>query len=404
MINKETLTDTIKDLIYSEREDDWWDFKAEHHKDKAALMHDIVCMANNCANRDALIIFGVENSSFEIVGVENDPNRRNQQNITCILKTAYFAGGVRPRIEMHTINIGCHDVDVLVIKNTFDVPYYLEKDYYDKQYKTENPNNYKTVRAFHIYTRRVDNNTDIDKSADINDIEYLWKKRLGMMDTPMELVFKLLSKPDEWVYEDGTYYHRLHPEFTVKNIYDYEVNEDNDYDFKEHYVPASYHYEQMDTNAHYGIISIYHYSTKLFSCQSSDLDGYRALIPTPDWKAVSFSNEYGDTISIRYYTSDSIEYRLLDFFKEVYDKDNGNEASIAVNRLFDVVFLFENEDTLHEFIQFASHFKGKYLQFCESFDRQLYEEANVPKHEIQRLIEAYFMKEIFGEWIKNYYQ
>ena len=33
---------------------------------------------------------------------------------------------------------------------------------------------------YHIYTRVVDNNTPIDKQADINDIEFLWRKRLGI--------------------------------------------------------------------------------------------------------------------------------------------------------------------------------------------------------------------------------
>lgn len=36
--------DEITQLIATHREDDWWDFKQEHHNDKAELVHDILCM------------------------------------------------------------------------------------------------------------------------------------------------------------------------------------------------------------------------------------------------------------------------------------------------------------------------------------------------------------------------
>lgn len=78
---EESLAFIIEDLIRSRREDDWWDFKREHHHDKADLVHDITCMANSRANRDAYIIFGVEDKTFKIIGIENDANRRNQQGM-----------------------------------------------------------------------------------------------------------------------------------------------------------------------------------------------------------------------------------------------------------------------------------------------------------------------------------
>ena len=79
------LTSEIAALIKSHREDDWWDFKREHQRDKADLVHDIICMANSRADRDAYIIYGIEYKSFDMIGVENDQERRNQQGITDIL-------------------------------------------------------------------------------------------------------------------------------------------------------------------------------------------------------------------------------------------------------------------------------------------------------------------------------
>lgn len=144
--------DEITQLIATHREDDWWDFKREHHNDKAELVHDILCMANNRARRD----------SYIILGVENNERRRNQQNIVDILRNISFAGGVRPRIEVQTITIDSHEIDVLIIKDSFETPFYLEKEYRDKLVKNEKSELYgKIVRPYHIYTRVVGKNTAV---------------------------------------------------------------------------------------------------------------------------------------------------------------------------------------------------------------------------------------------------
>ena len=184
----EDLTELVESLICTGREDDWWDFKECYHEDRAALLHDIICLANNRADRDTYLILGVRDKTFEIMGVENDPHRRNQQNIVDFLSQKEFAGQIRPRVEVRTIRLEGHEVDVFIIKNSTDVPYYLIESYTDKKYKPDPPKKGKTVQAFHIYTRVMDNNTPIDKSADIRDVEYLWKKRFGLLQTPLEQV------------------------------------------------------------------------------------------------------------------------------------------------------------------------------------------------------------------------
>lgn len=156
-MDQEELTALVVKLLATKREDDWWDFKQEHQHDKAELVHDIICMANNRPRRDSYIIFGVEDKTLQIIGVESDTNRRNQQGITDILRSVSFAGGVRPRIEVHTIVLENHQLDILVIKDSAVVPYYLENDYRDKSIKNQKGKSYgKIVRAYHIYTRVVD--------------------------------------------------------------------------------------------------------------------------------------------------------------------------------------------------------------------------------------------------------
>ncbi len=40
------MNETIEKLIASGKEGPWWDFKQTYHQNNAALVHDILCMAN----------------------------------------------------------------------------------------------------------------------------------------------------------------------------------------------------------------------------------------------------------------------------------------------------------------------------------------------------------------------
>lgn len=350
MMNEDyELKNTILNLLKTGREDDWWDFKQCHHNNTVHLLHDIICLANNRANRDAYLIFGVEDKTWKIIGVENDPNRRNQQNIVQLLKERKFAGDIRPRVEVRTVVIDTHEIDVFIVKNSIDVPYYLTKDYYDKNNK-----DYR-VRAYHIYTRVMDNNTDIDKNADIRDIEYLWKKRFGLIQTPLEHIRVLLANYDEWKCEEEKYYHKQFPQYTIELEYD-------DSDFRMHRM--FYHHVQINDDFSYGTFKIFHYNTQMYSCQSTTIDGGRMIIPCPDREFLSIKNCFNLSECIFYYTLDSLKYRLLSFFwceREEIDKP---EADEEMRRHLDVVLIFNdksevkafkeyvenNQDTLNEFI------------------------------------------------------
>lgn len=45
------------------------------------------------------------------------------------------------------------------------------------------------VNANNIYTRVMDSNTPKNKTAEISQIEYLWKKRFRLLMAPLEQVF-----------------------------------------------------------------------------------------------------------------------------------------------------------------------------------------------------------------------
>ena len=330
------LKNLIEELIAANREDDWWDFKQCHHQNKADLLHDIICLANNRANRDAYLIFGVEDKTYNIIGVENDSDRRNQQGIVDFLRSKSFAGQVRPRVEVRTISINDHELDVFIVKNSTDVPYYITKDYNDGQ---------KRIRANYIYTRVQDNNTPIDTCADLNHVEYLWKKRFGLITTPLEQLKVLLKNPDDWIEEESRYYHKMFPQFTI------EIEKDDDDSGR---CRMFYHHVQMNNRFSYGTIKLFHYTTQLFSCQCTGLDEDRMTAPCPDSIFIHSLRRPDDMIGIYYYAADSIKYLLLRFLERKIGEGNGHEAQIATNRLLSVVLIFDSDNSAEQFKKYIN--------------------------------------------------
>lgn len=341
------LREEILILIDSKREDDYWDFKQQHHTNKADLLLDIICMANNRVDRDAYIIFGIADKTFEVVGVENDENRKNQQMVIDFLKSKSFVSGIRPRVEMRTLRLANHEVDVLIIKNSTDTPYFLTDRYSDGN---------KTVRANHIYTRVGDTNTDIDKSADINNIEYLWKKRFLLTRSPFEQIIKRLENKDEWKSDEYVYYNVFNPEFTIT------VEDDNE---GPELIPEFYAYAMTNSSTMYQMLSIKYFGTQLYGKQVVVLDGGRYSTPTPEWEFLYFG-EYRvhADYALKYFTKDSPAYKLNEF---LYNEDN-HEQGYARRRFFEVVLLFENTIEKDTFLGYVHLHKKDFLNKLVALD------------------------------------
>jgi len=165
--NNQLAKECIK-LIETGEEGIYWDFKQKHYSNKARLLHDIICMANNIADRDAYIIIGVEDKTGRVVGAEKDEKRKDTTHFNNILKTvAFFAGNI-PVFSLGTFAYKNHEIDVLEIKHTKNRPFFLIEDYRDRDV---------VVRKNTFYARESDSNTDIDKSASVRAIEHLWYER-----------------------------------------------------------------------------------------------------------------------------------------------------------------------------------------------------------------------------------
>lgn len=391
----EKMTELVEELIRTGREDDWWDFKECHHEDRASLLHDIICLANNRANRDSYLILGVRDKTFDIMGVENDPHRKNQQNIVDFLSTKNFAGQVRPRVEVRTVFLDGHEIDVFVVKNSADVPYYLIEDYSDKKFKPNPPKKGKTVQAFHIYTRVMDNNTPINQSADVRDVEYLWKKRFGLIQTPLEHIKILLRQPDSWADEDSRYYHKLFPQYTI--TVEYEENENG---LSREANRMFYHHLQCDTSTQYGTLKIFHYTTQLFSCQITALDGHRMTAPCPEMAFIPYWNYSDPNICLRYYITSELRYLLLRFLEHHIGDANGKEAQIATRKLLEVVLLFDSQDEVEDFETYIHRHLGAFdSKVLTQREPYIANETNTAKKVLsQEIRNSLALKEMQPEW------
>lgn len=150
---------TIVSLINSREEKSNYDFKKEwctKGKD-GDLLHDILCLSNNIENVDAYLIVGIADD-YEVVGVSE---WRKSNEMFDFLRTKKFAGDKMPEIQLHKVYYKYHKIDVLSIKSSKNVPFYLLEKYKDV--------------GIQIYTRIGDTNTPRNEVARYNDVETLWR-------------------------------------------------------------------------------------------------------------------------------------------------------------------------------------------------------------------------------------
>lgn len=257
----------IEELISRKVEGPYWDFKVKWYsnddKGKGSLLHDILCMANNLEDRDAYIIIGVENKSCKIQGVQEDPNRRSTADLCCFLKDKDFGGEMRPSVRVETLRALKKEVDVIIIEKSNNTPFFVTKDYFC------------IVKANSIYTRIGDTNTPKDSTADIDKIEYLWKKRFGINKSPIQKLPLLLEQEKSWKeshikdIEYDVLFHDLYPEYTIRT----QSTGQNSHEL--------YMLNFIDNTPHWGRIEIYYHQTLIKAFSSVGLDGYRYLIVAP---------------------------------------------------------------------------------------------------------------------------
>ena len=327
-------TEEIHELIALKQEGNYWDFKkqwyVENHEED--LLHDIICMANNLANRDAYIIIGVdEEHGYCVNDISTDPYRKNTQKIIDFLGNKKFAGDKRPIVTVEYVYYEHNQIDVIIIHNSTDTPYYLKE-------------RFRRLQAGNIYTRIQDTNTPVDCTADDYQAEYLWRKRFGMLLSPLDKMKLLLRKKEQWIDSpvyDNVKYYKFSPEYTIQYSYEDPENRDG-YEF--------YFLNQTDHSPSWTTIELKYHQTVLDVYTGIFLDGGRHFSSVPEWDIVRLDCNMQRKVMYVYWIADSLNYIIHDFY---YNSQN-QEAVWSNQRLMDNVLLFSSDEEHEQFNQFVS--------------------------------------------------
>lgn len=353
-----SLVDLVNDLIASGKEGSYWDFKLEWHHDNGDLVHDVICLANNPEARRAYLIFGVDDESYQIVGInENASKRKNTQQLIDTLHSAIWAE-TYPRVEVTTVHLACRNIDIITIDpDRHILPYFLIKDFgRGKQ----------TVRAGAIYSRSQDVNVGKNETAPALVAERLWRNRFGLDKTPLQRFACLMSNPEKWektspscIHDDiafaSCFYHRDYPEFTIART------PDEDRDAYEYFMLASPYFREPS----WWTTRFYYHQTMLREIHGAYSDHLYIPIPTAsmlssprsEWSDGWLPPNYG------FYCQDSIEIKMLEF-------DLGKEGhSLAWvrDRLLRMIPVFRSEE---ERTGFESWLCSEWDRFRCSWDVQ----------------------------------
>lgn len=201
------MRELIEQLVKEKREGEWWDFKLKHHVNLADLLHDVLCMANILYKGDRYIIFGI-NDDYEMVGINAVDKRNTQADILDYFRKMRFANYNIPNMELSTYTFGGIVIDLLIIKDSNNKPYFLTED--GKRGKT-------VVRSGVIYSRLGDTNTPKDRCANPYEIEAMWRERFGLNDKASDRFMKVLLDFNKWQYDgiDSAFYD-IDPDYTIE--------------------------------------------------------------------------------------------------------------------------------------------------------------------------------------------
>ncbi len=294
------MHDIVKGLFSSKREGGYWDFKKDWYDDKGELLLDVLCMANNLEDRDAYIIIGVEDSTWSIKGVESDPNRLPLRNLSQIISNKKYAA-YAPEVDLQTIYLDGHEVDVIIVHNTLHTPYYLTERFKDR--KPADSHTAKAIEAGKIYVRLNDRKAGIGEITPYWCLEHLWGKHFGLNQPILKRLNVLLDEPQKWVFDWGNKdyaYHTEHPEFRMQKIGD----------FKQGWWPTAAFYAHPVM--HLAQLNIMYHSTIIYETEIWAFDEIRKYLPKATNNCINGKPDYWYS----YYQMDTIEGKMLAIFTD----------------------------------------------------------------------------------------
>jgi hypothetical protein len=289
----------LEDLI-SQTESENLDFKRQFHQNNVEMVHDIICLANSYVEKDRYLIFGIADDKT-VVGVQSDVNRKTNASIQDLLRQSNF--NRIPTVMLQTIkHKSGNEVDVLIIKDRPDKPFFLIKD---KTFQG------KTIRAGVIYTRLSDTNIPLQESASEAQIELMWRERFGLSLPPLERMKLLLNDFADWgsLNGDAQLYHKQFPEFTVRR--GRQINKK----FCELWSKRF-----PDINAHSFEVELRYFETIIHKETFVMCDGERYQIPMPKIDISDAERKF-------YIQENSFAYKIAKIFWQYYPIENALQTA-----------------------------------------------------------------------------
>ena len=254
MADQEEIYEIIADHILNESEDEHLDFKLKWHSDFQPLLKDIIAMANSSDDKNSYIVFGVSDD-FNIVGLTAEDQRYKKADIAAVIRDTHFAGNGVPEIDLHSVCIDGKQLDVLEIKKSNNVPYYITTPK-------------KPISPFVIYTRANDTN----REATFEESERLWKKRFNLLLPEKELFNRRITEPDNWEkYKDEYFY-------TYDASYRLKIGNETEEGTAPFYAYVVDDWGRFSSNN--AVLS--HNGNEIASFQIAYLDGFRLELVVPE--------------------------------------------------------------------------------------------------------------------------
>ena len=361
-MNNLYLQSEILELIERRAEGDYWDFKQQWHSNHADLIHDIICMANSPANRDCYLIIGIEDTTYDILGVDAEKGKNQQELIDLLRRKPKWAGGYIPEVYVKQVLISDKEIDVIIIKQSNNTPFYLLEDY-KKQGNT--------VFKGSIYTRKGDTNTPRDSTADIYDTEILWKRRLGLLYSPSQRAKFYLMDLENWERIDEEedkfgimghfFFYKLDPDYTIcfKRVSDEDNTEiqNKPKNINDDTVGSPFYYLYAFCNVSYHTdfsngkkVVLYYKDIPLFSSLVESIDEGRTQVIPPEF------------LVNPYYIKDSFRYLIFEFVFAHWCVNYSGEAKIMLMR---VIPIYKNDSEYNEFMNYIKDKGYSYNKICE---------------------------------------
>jgi len=162
----------------------WLDFKLKFSGNNEDLLHDIMCLSNARHTGTRFIIFGVEDATWNLKGIDES---LATHDIYSLVNSQVW--NIKPIRLVDTIEIDGRQFGYIAIADSPTKPHYLRKSY-------------RKIPAGAMYTRQGDVNTPFMRGSEVRSIEdgeleHMLRERLGIDKPILEKIENLLAQTEK---------------------------------------------------------------------------------------------------------------------------------------------------------------------------------------------------------------